>query len=217
MKRKTRSIVFFLSILFSISCYSQTKDSIDFKSNIEKTIKNTTSKYFFPTLKNKFSNNPSKINKEDCFFMYYGQVFVKNHLSMPLVVNTERLNFDKAIMTGDNKKAIEYGLMVLEENPVDLAVLLHVCNCIKDTEYNDTAYFFEQRLSRLLEAILSTGNGKTMNSAIKIVSMEDKYVLKGVLEFLGGKEKIVSENNHEYSVWNKKGRSLYFENLVAVE
>lgn len=203
-----------ISIIGSINCHSQKNDTLDFKLNIEHTIKNTTSKFFYPTLKKHFNKQPSKINKEDSFFMYYGQLFVKNHLSMPIVINAERLNFDKAIMSGNCKNAIEFGLSVLEQNPVDLAVLLHVCNCIKDNGMADSTHYFEQRLNYLLEAIFSTGDGKSMKNAIKIVSMEDKYVLKGIIGFLGGKETIVSEDDHEYSIWKKKGQVLYFEDLI---
>jgi len=53
-----------------------------------------------------------------------------------------------------------------------------------------------------------------MKSAIKIVNMEDDYILKGVLGFLGGKENLGFENNSAYSIWEKKGQKLYFEDVM---
>jgi hypothetical protein len=131
--------------------------------------------------------------------------------------NPERPDFDKAVMNGNCKKVLRLGITILERNPVDLTVLLHVCNCIREKEYIDTTNFYEQRFKNLLSAIFSTGDGKSKKTAIGIVNMEDDYVLKGVLGFLGGEEKLGFENNHAYSIWEKAGQKLYFEDIMNVK
>jgi hypothetical protein len=77
----------------------------------------------------------------------------------------------------------------------------------------DTTAYFEQRFKSLMDAIFSTGDGKTMQTAIKIVDVEDDYVVKGVMGFLGGEETHESDSLHSYSVWIKEGHKLYLEDL----
>jgi hypothetical protein len=117
-------------------------------------------------------------------------------------------------LKGNCKKTLSLGISILSRNPVDLTTLLHVCNCINEKNYPDTTNFFEPRFKNLLDAIFSTGDGKTMKSAIRIVNMEDDYILKGVLGFLGGKESLGFENNRAYSIWEKKRQKLYFEDVM---
>jgi hypothetical protein len=106
---------------------------------------------------------------------------------------------------------------MLDRNPVDLTVLLHTTVCIdKQKKYIDDDYI-SQRFRNLLSAIFSTGDGRTKETAIKIMSLEDDYVLKGILGFLGGEESLMFDGNHSYSVWSKNGMKLYFEDILNVE
>ena len=213
MKNFIKLLISLLLIVSSTNCYSQTKDTVDFKVYIQKMTTDTNSNFYYSKLVQKVKNKPSEVSVDDCFFLYYGQIFQKGHNNLSFLANPERLEFDKASMKGNCKKAINLGNIILERNPFDLTVLLHVCNCIKENGEKDNLYL-EQRFKNTLSAIFSTGDGKSMKSAIKIANMEDDYVLKGILGFLGGKEKLGFENNHSYSVWEKGTQILYFEDLM---
>jgi len=210
-------LIILLTFLWSIELYSQSADSIDFKSSIMNITNDSTSKYYYPKLKDKIKKYPSEISTEDCYYLYYGQIFQKDYKPLSFKANPERADFDKAVMNGNCKKAFSLGISILNRNPVDLTVLLHACNCIKEENYTDTTYFLELRFKNLLDAIFSSGDGKSMKSAIKIVNMEDDYILKGVLGFLGGKENLGFENNRAYSIWEKNGQKLYFEDVMNVK
>jgi hypothetical protein len=215
MKNKLKLLICTLSIFCTISIYSQSNDPLDFKVNIEKITNDSNSNYYYPKLEEKIKNNPSKISTDDCFYLYYGQIFQKKYAPLSFLGNPERGNFEKVAMNGVCKKILELGIPLLEQNPIDLTVLLSVCNCISNKGYTDTAYYFEQRYKKLLDAILSTGDGNSINTAIKIVNMEDDYILKGVLGFLGGEEQLDFANGHAYSIWVKKSKKLYFEDVMT--
>lgn len=217
MRHKLKLLVCTLSIFWSINSYSQTKDSLDFKFYIKSVTNDSSSVFFYPKLTEKVKNHSSELNTEDVYYLYYGQIFQKGYKSLSFIANPERLDFDKAVMNGNCKKALSIGVKILERNPVDLTVLLHVCNCIKENGVIDTTSFYEQRFKNLLTAIFSTGDGKSMKTAIGIVNMADDYVLIGVLGFLGGEEKLELENKHAYSVWEKDGQKLYFEDIMNVK
>ncbi|WP_162056181.1 DUF4919 domain-containing protein [Pontibacter pamirensis] len=217
MKQILKLTFYSLVLFFSFNLYAQKADSIDFKLQVERVSKDSTSSFFYHKLQEKIKNKPGEISVEDSFYLYYGQIFQDNHKPLSFVANPERLDFDRAIMNGNCKKAVELGEKILNRNPVDLTVLLHVSNCITRSGYVDTTHYYEQRLNNLLDAIFSTGDGNTMSSAIKIVNMEDDYVLKGVLGFFGGNEQLSFDNNHAYSVWSKGGHKLYFEDVMNIK
>jgi hypothetical protein len=215
MRNKLTLLTCVLSIFLSTNINAQTKDSIELKAYVEKDTKDSSSIFYYPKLVEKVKNNPSQLSVEDCFYLYYGQIFQKGHQVLSFIANPERLDFDKAVMKGNCKKALELGTKILERNPLDLTVLLHVCNCIREKGLPDNNYF-ELRFKNVLTAIFSTGDGSSMKNAIRIVSAEDDYVLKGVLGFFGGEEKMGFENNHAYSIWEKDSRKLYFEDVMHI-
>ena len=218
-----RTVFFFLFSFITLGVFAQENDSIDFASYMKSIVRDSTSQYFYPKLREKVKTNPADLTVEDCFYLYYGEIFQTNFTyksiggGLSFLRNPERANFDKAAMSGNCKKAIQLGKIMLDRNPVDLTVLLHTSVCIdKQKKYVDEDYI-PQRFRNLLTAIFSTGDGKTKETAIKIVNMEDDYVLKGVLGFLGGEEKLLFDGNRSYSVWTKGKNVLYFEDIVNGE
>jgi hypothetical protein len=186
-------------------------------------VRDSTSQYFYPKLREKVKTNPSELTVEDCFYLYYGEIFqtgftyksIRGGLSF--LRNPERADFDKASMRGNCNKVIKLGKIMLDRNPVDLTVLMHTAFCInKQKKYTDEDYI-PQRLENLLSAIFSTGDGKTKETAIKVLTAEDDYILKGALGFFGGEETHTSDKNRMYSVWERDGVKLYFEDIVNSE
>ena len=209
--------LFYLLFFTTLVTYAQEKDSIDFGSEIKKVVIDPMSQYYYPLLLEKVKNNPMDINEMDCYYLYYGQIYQPDYKALSFFANPERMAFDRASMNGNCKKSIPLGKIMLEKNPVELTVLLHTSICIdKRKKYVDTDYL-PQRYNNLLSAIFSTGDGKTKETAIKIVNIEDEYILKGTLGFFGGEETLMSDANHYYSVWSKNGMNLYLEHIMNVK
>lgn len=206
-----------LFIICSLNLYPQTNDSLDFKENIKRIVNDSTSEFYYPKLIEQMKKHPAEMSTQEYYYLYYGQIFQKGHKILSFIANPERGPFDQAVYKGKCKKALGFGLTILDRNPVELTVLLHLSNCMNESGNADTTYFFQQRFMSLLGAIFSTGDGKSLETAIKIVNMEDDYILKGVLGFLGGEEQLEFENNRAYSVWTKDGNKLYFEDVINVD
>jgi len=220
-----KTVFFFLLSFITLGIYAQENNSIDFHSKIRLAVTDSTSQYFYPNLLDKFHTNPANITEEDCFYLYYGEVFQTNYKriggGLSFLRNPERADFDRAAMNRNCKKVIQLGKIMLDRNPVDLTVLLHTSICIdKQRKYIDNDHI-PQRFRNLLSAIFSTGDGRTKETAIKITSPEDDYILKGVLGFLGGEEKHIFDDTGAYtitfSVWEKDGVKLYFEDVINPE
>jgi len=195
------------------SLYGQTGEKqTSFLYNINSIVKDSSSKYFYPKLLKRVKTNSDSITKDDMFYLYYGQLGQPGHNLLSFVANPEMIKFMKYIQNGKCKKAIPIGLTILDRSPADLTTLLHMSICVKETGQTDK-FFLDTRFRLLLDAIFSTGNGLTKETAIKITNIEDDLVLKGIMRFLGGKESLDTGNNKSYSVWRKGNDVIYFEDL----
>jgi len=150
-------------------------------------VKDSSSSFYYPSLLNKVKNEPQELTIEDCMNLYYGQVFQKGDYSITLTI-PGRMEFDQLAQSGKCKKAVTLGYEILEDNPIELTTLLHTITCMNKNKIPDTEYFLDHRFRKVLDAILSTGDGKTLETAIKLVNLDDDYILKGILGFIGGDE-----------------------------
>ncbi|WP_414717277.1 DUF4919 domain-containing protein [Telluribacter sp.] len=124
--------------------------------------------------------------------------------------------FFRYITKGNCKQAVPIGINILKSSPLDLTVLLHTCTCIRNNNLPDSQNLIP-RFTKLLEVIISTGNGRSTETAIKIVNIQDDYVIKGVLGFLGGQESLSVKGNKTFSVWTNGNDKLYFEDILNVK
>jgi hypothetical protein len=69
-----------------------------------------------------------------------------------------------------------------------------------------------------LNSILNTGNGKSYETAFKVIYIWDEYVIKGTLGFLGGKDRLGGSKNHGvYCVWDTPKGEIYFEEIYYLD
>ncbi|NHM07505.1 DUF4919 domain-containing protein [Flavobacterium sp. CYK-4] len=210
---KFRHHLLIILTLSLTNLFGQTGEKqVSFLEKIDNVVKDTSSQYFYPKLLNKVKKSGDSITKDDMFYLYYGQLGQAGPKRL-FFVDPEMTEFLKFSLRGKCKKAIPIGLKILERNPAELTILWRMKICIEKTQQTDK-YFLNTRFRLLLDAILSTGNGLTKETAVKITNNEDDLVLKGIMGLLGGEESILdTEDNKSYSVWRKGNDTLYFEDL----
>ncbi|MCC8147098.1 MAG: DUF4919 domain-containing protein [Bacteroidales bacterium] len=214
-----KRIIFIFSCWICLSTIIVAQDSeTSFLSEIKSITTDSTSIYYYPALLDKAKNEPGKLDSADCFYLYYGIIFQPKFSSiMSVTLHPERPEFEKAAMKGNCKKVIKLAKVMLERNPVDLTVLLHTSICVQKSKNKGDEEYIPKRFEFVLDAIFSTGDGRSKETAIKISNIEDEYVLKGIIGFLGGKETLEVDGNASYSVWEKDGDKLYFEDLTYLD
>ena len=208
-------LIYFFVILITYFTFGQNvKDSIknnsnSFEDKIKQEIENNTSPYFYQKLLNKIKSEPEKINKEDIKYLYYGQIY-KQETGLSFLDNPDEEDFRKAVYQNNCKKILKFGYQNLDKNPVQLTILVPICNCQIERKIIDKNKL-ENRLKMILETIFSTGDGKTIETAIKIANIEDDLVLNGILEFKDGKEKLGGSKDKIYSIWDNGKEKIYYE------
>ncbi len=225
MKKIVTTLILLLGFVVS---YGQVTDSTnivvadstyqvytDFTHIVYIMVNNPASAYYYPKLEDKVKNNKSEMTTEECYYLYFGRLFKNKHKGLPFLASSERMDFDKAIAKGNCNKIIKSGIPLLENNPVDLTVLLHTCKCMKDKK-DERWEEYNTLFTKLLDAIFSEGTGQSPETAIKIIDIEDEYIIKGVLGFVGGTEGLYMNESlpgRVFNVWSLGGQKLYFEEL----
>jgi hypothetical protein len=204
---KTLDLLLFFILLCDCS-YGQKPQTFEESIRIE--IEDKNSAYFYPNLISKIRTQPDKITQEEIKYLYYGQIY-NSGTGLAFLENPDEGYFRKAVMRSNCKKAVKYGYSIFDKSPVSLTALMHLNNCRKKLNLPDQSYFLDHRLKLILDVILSTGDGRTKDTAIKIANIEDDYIVKGVLGFLDGVESLDFKDNKAFSVWTKDGQKLYFE------
>jgi len=202
-----------LLIPISYLVLGQKSSGSEFLDRMERIVNDSNSQFYYPALLNKIDARPESITKDDLFHLYYGQLVQAGHITLSYSRNPEQGEFVKLVMKNKCKKVIPLGFKILKHDPVELTVLLHTNICLRDTGESDI-YYLKNRFNLLLDAILSTGDGLTEETAIRIANIEDDSVLKGIVKFLGGQESLSTNNGKTFSIWtNDDGRKLFFEDL----
>lgn len=201
-------------LIFIASTFSQEQNLPSFNNEIKSVVSDSSSIYYYPKLLKKVNQQPSELKITEIYYLYYGQIFQPDYNVFGYLMDNNQAVFRRAVMSYNYKKAISSGIKIISKFPVDLTTLLHLNICMEKKNVPDSTYFVNLRYHLLMEAILSTGNGKSKDLAIKVINIEDESVIKGAIGFLGGKTYIESTPNHAYDVWEVDNKKLYFELII---
>ncbi len=214
MKRIFLSILFcfFLTNIFCQKNYIQKPNY----SGIKEVITNTESEFFYPTLFKRYLNSDSTLSIQEFRVLYYGFLFNK---SVTASVNDKLFDCVNSILnrkklTGaDYRKIIQYENSILKKYPFnlhDLNLLAYAYSKTGDpVAYKQTI----NKYNLLFEAILSTGDGTSLEKAYHVISISHEYdILRGLGYRFGGSQSL--ENGCDYLTVEKNKddvRGLYFD------
>jgi len=195
----------------------QSTDKVTYMDIIQSLVSDSNSVFFYPKLLQKVKDHPNELTNLDVEYLYYGQVFRIGYTPRPFF-DKDRDNLEILMSNDRKKKVIELGTKLLQKYPIDLSTLLYTSKCLKEKKRPDTTYFFNKRYQLLLNSILNTGNGKSYETAFKVIYIWDEYVIKGTLGFLGGKDRLGGSKNHGvYCVWDTPKGEIYFEEIYYLD
>lgn len=161
--KKIISLLFLLSIYSS--AYGQDIDSIRLRVTADKDA-------YSKTLE-KFIYDYGNIDRSEIQYIYYGFAFMPQYNG----------NFDmfsdmySALNAQDREKAWEEAQICESQNPVCLELLWKLVNLADDTKQDS----YIGRFALMLAAVISSGDGRTPDTAYKVIRTGDEYV---ILQFL---------------------------------
>jgi hypothetical protein len=173
---------FILFLLFvGISASGQKIGSINF-DQVKRIVSDTSSVYFYPKLIQLLNADSSKISADEYWYLYYGHVFQQNYYPYGNTDSKKAFLEYYAQLDQDSSKldkAILLGKKVLKENPIDIEVQLKMYLCLSAANQPSAAREHAKHYYGFLDVIYASGDGKSVNSAFIVISVDDEYRIVG--------------------------------------
>lgn len=193
------------SILISITLLISASATAQFQppkfDGIEKIIQVKDSPFYYPKIFERYKNLDTTLTVQDYRVLYFGYIFHKDYdpYGMPTQFDSLNLILQKpTITTNDYLDIIRIEKDILNEYPFNIRELSLLSKAYKETGQPELSEIVHSQFEKLTKAILSTGDGKTKETAMYVISNSHEY---DILNFLGlTYDNNVSEieNTYEY-------------------
>lgn len=206
-----KSITQFVLILSFIG-YSQNRIAYDL---IGKNIKNSKSEFYYPDLMAKFQKGDATLTLEQKKHLYYGYTFQENFKNFKFnglldsISKYESLNTEAGLL-----KALKFREEVLNKNPFEAGIIDGKLAIYKKLGNEEEFMKGIHQISSIFDAILSSGDGLTKETAIVLTSVSPEYEIISLLGFNPVKEPVVIDKNFEFvEIANndKNVKGIYFD------
>lgn len=143
----------------------------------------------YQTLLNRYKKNDPMLTHQDYALIYYGYSFTPSYTGS---FDDDKDDFKKLI---DNQKyydAFNLGITILKRNPVSLSTLYnmyYLCQALGKPVEEANMYIL--KYSKLLHTIALSGDGKSEETAFKVIAVNDEYQL---MYNYWGVEEIISQS-----------------------
>ena len=170
----TIRLIFLALFLINGIVSSQIISNVDF-GKTKKEIRDSLSEFYYPNLLERLRVGDTTLEYQDYFHLYYGSVFQPDY--HPYGTSNAKKEFLDAFDDGKFQKAYEKGVFVLEENPVDLELLVKMSISCLEIDEDDKKRIFAIQYFSFLEVIYKSGDGKYVESAYVVVSVDHEYLI----------------------------------------
>lgn len=191
--------IFAIFICFNFF-YSQNIDLKEIKNETEK----SSSNYSLEKILFKYKGLPNQLDSIEARHLYYG-----NKTTVDFKKGEQLRN---AAKKADYQSAIKIGEQILNENPTDLETLSIVMECYyRQQESNTKLSHYSAQFRKMIDAILSSGDGQTEKTAFLTNSVTDEYILLAVLKKNAYSMKRTSKPSKDgmYDIWDDNGKKIY--------
>lgn len=179
MRRFGPLSTFTVVLMVSLAALGQHVSHISMKE-IEKNVKDTSSNYLYSHLVARFLTFDEHLTHREYEHLYYGSAVQKAYPEeLEIDASAECL---KDYHKGNFPEAIEIGQSALKNDPTNLKLLVVIANCYSKMRLEETGYHYYKMYFRLLETILSSGDGLTEKTAYIVLHDDDKYQIVNELK-----------------------------------
>ena len=137
---------------------------------LEKFVKKHRKQY--DALSARFEAADPTLTYEEIRKVYYGYAFTENYSPMD---RSQAVN--NLLQEGDLDAARAEAESQLKKYPVSLWLLRQLFIIAMEQDDDESAAKYQRQCVSLLDGILSTGNGRTMDKAIHVISTTDEYII----------------------------------------
>lgn len=215
---KKKSILTFIVVLVFGTAYSQKQNFIkpDY-DKIETEIKDEHSVRYYPDLIQRYNDFDHSLNLEDYRYLYYGFFFDTGYVAYGNSNYSDSVNaiFEKNNLNQtDYERIIRFEKLALIEYPFSLRHLYGLRFGYDKSGNTKSAEEVDLKITMLVKAILSTGDGRSEKTAWHVLSISDEYSLISTLGYEFGGSQSLTRNTCDYLTIRKNKehiKGLYFD------
>ena len=189
----------------------------------ERLISNKNSLYYYPALLKRYLNSDTTLSLKEKRFLYYGFVFQEEFKNDRNRLYKDSLSIFFAIdsLTDlDAEKIVQFSDSILVVNPFNLRALNYRAYAFDYQKKSGRSKGVIFRINVVLEAILNSGYGLSIDSPFYVIRESDEYAIIETLGFLfeGKHEKIKGKYDYLTISGSEKGvEGLYFLVITCSE
>jgi tRNA G10 N-methylase Trm11 len=209
MKKLLLIQIFFLNIFISLG----QQKSIDFNE-----IKTIAQSENYKILFDRYVSNDTTLTLKEYSIIYYGQVFLDNYEPYRRHDSVKTLNMylrNKKDLI-DFQKVLDYTKLILKDFPFNIEQIFITSIAYSKLGLLDSSKVWSFKYDNLIKTILSSGNGKTHNTAIYVTKITDEYSILNALNLQFKSQMLINKNNKYYDLMNVaknnfKIKKLFFD------
>jgi hypothetical protein len=175
MRRVLLSLAFIL-LTNVVFCQNHSIQKPDYLS-IKKAIQDSSSKFYYPRLMERMASFDSTLNREEYRHLYYGYLYHPDFEPYMTTLNDEKLVAlykRKDLKEIDYEKIIALASRLIASFPFDLQTVHILSNTYKLKGNLDMVKKLNERYFGILGAIYSSGDGKSKETAIHIIAINNE-------------------------------------------
>jgi len=143
------------------------------RAEIEKMVSDKAASTYYPKLLQRFETDDPALTDEEYRLLYYGFVFQKEYSGYP---DLNQKNINEAIEKEKYDDAVTLCDAVLSRYPINLFANYNKGLALFSKNREDSTFKkYINRYGRLINAIVSSGDGLTCNTAFKTIFVNDEY------------------------------------------
>ncbi|GLB52538.1 hypothetical protein NBRC110019_15780 [Neptunitalea chrysea] len=201
-----------------INSYGQ--ESVDFSQpnyeNIEKEISKKRSDFYYPKLMEKFQKGDSTMTIDEKRHLYYGFQFQDGY--NPYARSTYKDSLQTVLKEAnptkeDMKDIIRFGDLILAENPFELRTINYQLYAYEHLQMEEAFHQKLQMFRSIIDAIFSSGNGLTEETAYYVIYVAHEYIILEINEYTFEGQSLI---HHKYDYMEisenpDEVKGLYFD------
>ncbi len=209
-----RNILLLVPILFSLYSPAQKISNVDFDI-IKREVTDSNSIFFYPKLIKRYKNADSTLSFIDFQHLYYGSVFQPNYSPYGHTESADK--FYELYKNEKFKKALKAGEKAFAENPVNMTLVFRLAVTHLALGNKNQARKLADLYYKIMDVILSSGDGQSIQSAYVVISVADEYEIVAEHKLQVKKQQLIGHTDvltfDKKSQKNrkKKIKALYFD------
>ena len=211
-----RKIVLILAAtLMCGSLWAQSEEDTDVvlpdMAQIKEAVNNPHSPYYYPTLTAKYNSNDTTMTLDEYRYYYLGYTFQEDYNPYRKSEFAHQIDHlykqGRKLSVAEYENLIKFAQTTLNDDPFDLRQINILIYALKGVNKYKEAAVWQYRLNHLIDAILSTGDGITPETAWHVIYPTHEYL---VLNCLGmkGVEFIFVAPCYDYIEIEKNNRNI---------